>query len=58
VKIKFAHSRNLLKKFTHSRNLLTEFARSIEKLLMMKNLAGLDGLSRNGWNMLGRTFLV
>jgi hypothetical protein len=32
----------LLKKFAHSRNLLTEFARSIEKLLTMKNLAGSD----------------
>jgi hypothetical protein len=70
----------LLKKFAHSRNLLTGFARSIEKLLTMKNLAGsdgstrllnvshqanwstagahpLNGLSRNGWNVLGRTFL-
>jgi hypothetical protein len=32
--------------FAHSRNLLTEFARSIEKLLTMKNLAGLDGSTR------------
>jgi hypothetical protein len=54
---KFAHSKeklltksNLLRaricsqqEFAHSRNLLTEFARSIEKLLTMKNLAGLDG---------------
>jgi hypothetical protein len=70
----------LLKKIAHSRNLLTEFARSIEKLLTMKNLAGsdgstrllnvshqanrsmagahpLNGLSSNGWNVLGRTFL-
>jgi hypothetical protein len=65
----------LLKKFAHSRNLLIEFARSIKKLLTMKNLAGsdgstrwlnvcassqsehrwrapLNGLSRNGWNVL------
>ncbi len=33
TKIKFAQSKNLLKKFAHGRNLLTEFARSIEKLL-------------------------
>ena len=43
TKIKFAQSKNLPQKFAHSRNLLTEFARSIEKLLTMKNLAGLDG---------------
>jgi hypothetical protein len=43
TKIKFAQSKHLLKKFAHSRNLITEFARSIEKLLTMKNLAGLDG---------------
>jgi hypothetical protein len=43
MKIKFAQSKNLLKKFAHSRNLLTEFARSTEKLLMMKNLAASDG---------------
>ena len=43
TKIKFAQSKNLLKKFAHSRNLLTEFARSIEKLHTMKNLAGSDG---------------
>jgi hypothetical protein len=36
----------LLGKFAHSRNLLTEFARSIEKLLTMKNLAGSDGSTR------------
>jgi hypothetical protein len=36
----------LLKKFAHSRNFLTEFARSIEKLLTVKNLAGLDGSTR------------
>ena len=81
TKINFAQSKNLLKKIAHSRNLLTEFARSIEKLLTMKNLAGSDGstrllnvshqadrstagahppngLSRNGWNVLGRTFLT
>jgi hypothetical protein len=46
TKIKFAPSKNLLKKFAHSRNLLTEFARSIEKLLTMKNLAGSDGSIR------------
>ncbi len=46
TKIKFAPSKNLLKKFAHSRNLLTEFARSIEKLLTMKNLAGSDGSTR------------
>jgi hypothetical protein len=46
TKIIFAQSKNLLKKFTHSRNLLTEFARSIEKLLTMKNLAGSDGSTR------------
>jgi hypothetical protein len=46
TKIKFAQSKNLLKKFTHSKNLLTEFARNIEKLLMIKNLAGLDGSTR------------
>jgi hypothetical protein len=46
TKIKLAPSQNLLKKFAHSRNLLTEFARSIEKLLTMKNLAGLDGSTR------------
>jgi hypothetical protein len=46
TKITFAQSKNLLKKFAHSRNLLTEFARSIEKLLMMKNLAGSDGSTR------------
>jgi hypothetical protein len=40
TKIKFAQSKNLLKKFAHSRNLLTEFARSIEQLLTRKNLAG------------------
>jgi hypothetical protein len=80
TKIRFAQSKNLLKKFAHSRNLLPEFARSIEKLLTMENLAGwdgstrllnvlhqanrstagahpLNGLSRNGWNVLGRTFL-
>jgi hypothetical protein len=34
-------------KIAHSRNLLTEFARSIEKLLTMKNLAGSDGST--GW---------
>jgi hypothetical protein len=44
--IKFAQSKNLLKKFAHSRNLLAEFARSIEKLLTMKNLAGSDGSTR------------
>ncbi len=33
-------------KIAHSRNLLTEFARSIEKLLTMKNLAGSDGSTR------------
>jgi hypothetical protein len=38
MKIKFAQSKNLLKKFAHSRNLLTEFARSIEKLLTRKTL--------------------
>ncbi len=32
--------------FAHGRNLLTEFARSIEKLLTMKNLAGSDGSTR------------
>jgi hypothetical protein len=36
-------SEHMLKKFVHSRNLLTEFACSIEKLLTMKKLAGLDG---------------
>ncbi len=36
----------MLKKFAHSRNLLTEFARSIEKLLTMKNLSGSDGSTR------------
>ncbi len=41
-----APSKNLLKIFAHSRNLLTEFARSIEKLLTMKNLAGSDGSTR------------
>jgi hypothetical protein len=46
TKIKFAQSKILLKKFAHSRNLLIEFARSIEKLLTMKNLAGLDGSTR------------
>jgi hypothetical protein len=46
TKIKFAQSKNLLKKFALSRNLLTEFARSIEKLLTMKNLAGSDGSTR------------
>jgi hypothetical protein len=77
TKIKFAPSKNLLKKFAHSRNLLTEFSRSIENLLMTKNLASsdgstrwlnvshqsehgwrapLNGLSRNRWNVLGRTF--
>jgi hypothetical protein len=34
------------KKFAHSRNLLTEFACSIEKLLTMKSLAGLDRSTR------------
>ena len=34
------------KKFAHRRNLLTEFARSIEKLLTMKNLAVSDGSTR------------
>ena len=43
TKIKFAQSKNLLQKICSSKNLLTEFARSIEKLLMMKNLAGSDG---------------
>ena len=43
TKIKFAQSKNLPQKFAHSRNLLTEFARSIEKVLTMKNLADLDG---------------
>jgi hypothetical protein len=43
TKIKFAQSKNLLKKIAHSRNLLAEFARSIEKLLTMKNFAGVDG---------------
>jgi hypothetical protein len=42
TKIKFAQSKKLLK-IAHSRNLLTEFARSIEKVLTMKNLADLDG---------------
>jgi hypothetical protein len=46
TKIKFAQSKNLLKKFAHSRDLLTEFAHSIEKLLTMKNLAGSDGSTR------------
>jgi hypothetical protein len=46
MKIKFAQSKNLLKKFAHSRNLLTEFACSIEKLLTMKNLGGSDGSTR------------
>jgi hypothetical protein len=46
TKIRFAQSKNLLKKFAHSRNLLTEFARSIEKLHRMKNLAGSDGSTR------------
>jgi hypothetical protein len=46
TKIKFAQSKNLLKKIAQSRNLLTEFACSIEKLLMMKNLAGSDGSTR------------
>jgi hypothetical protein len=46
TKIKFAQSKNLLKKIAHGRNLLTEFARSIEKLLTIKNLAGSDGSTR------------
>ena len=46
TKIKFAQSKNLLKKFAHSRNLLTEFACSTEKLLTMINLAGSDGSTR------------
>jgi hypothetical protein len=46
MKIRFAKSKNLLKKFSHSKNLLKEFARSIEKLLTMKNLAGSDGSTR------------
>jgi hypothetical protein len=46
TKIKFALSKNLLKRFAHSRSLLTEFACSIEKLLTMKNLAGSDGSTR------------
>jgi hypothetical protein len=36
----------LLKKIAHSINLLAEFARSIEKLLTIKNLAGSDGSTR------------
>jgi hypothetical protein len=46
TKIKFAQSKNLLKKIAHGRNLLTEFARSIEKLLTIKNLAGSGGSTR------------
>jgi hypothetical protein len=46
VKKNCSQKSNLLKKIAHSRNLLTEFARSIEKLLTMKNLAGSDGSTR------------
>ncbi len=38
TKIKFAPSKNLLKKFAHSRNWLTEFARRIENCSQWKTL--------------------
>jgi hypothetical protein len=45
---KTAHKNQICseQEFAHSRNLLTEFARSIEKLLTMKNLADSDGSTR------------
>jgi hypothetical protein len=80
TKIKFAQSKNLLKKFAHSRNLLAaEICSQHRKTAhdekpcqlrwintMAKCLASsqsehgwralLNGLSQNGWNVLGRTF--
>jgi hypothetical protein len=45
VVIKNSHKNQICSKeeFAQSRNLLTEFAHSIEKLLTIKNIAGLDG---------------
>jgi hypothetical protein len=46
VKKNCSQKSTLLRARICSKNLLTEFARSIEKLLTMKNLAGLDGSTR------------